>query len=196
MVETITWHQHNIDIFPGFYNSVLDGDDAIEALSDIEETELTFKPGVFKDYMVDVASLYVKKLESEAIEGNLDHVIRDLELEEIRSPQFYNYTTDKLTIRLKINKWNALRELVKDKENFNKYLKERYTSCSGFFSFAKNEFYALWRQKEYFWDIALDYLIQKQDFFEDQGGGSESYWALSEIVDEVIPDYLEPVEQK
>lgn len=194
MFEEMVWHQHDIDIFPGFYGTILEGDDAIEMVSEYEGVPMTFKPGVFLDYMKAVSERYVKRLESE-VKESMGHMIRDLKLEEVRSPEYYNFETDKLSIRLKVNKWNVLRELVKNKEDFNRYLREHYTSRSGFISFVKTEIHELWRQKKYFWHVALDYLILKQEFFDDvdDGDGSKSYWALVRIVDDVIPEFLEPV---
>lgn len=194
MFEEMVWYQHNLDIFPGFYGTILEGDDAIDLVSEYEGSPMTFKPGVFPDYMKAVSERYVKRLESE-VGMSMGHMIRDLKLEEVRSPKYYNFETDSLSIRLKVNKWNVLRELVKNKEDFNQYLREHYTSRSGFISFVKTEIHELWRQKKYFWDVALDYLILKQEFFDDvdDGDGSKSYWALVRIVDDVIPKFLEPV---
>ena len=189
MFEEMVWHQYNIDIFPGFYDPILEGANAIDLVSEYEGVPMTFKPGVFLDYMKDVSERYVKRLEYE-VEMSMGHMIRDLKLEEVRSPKYYNFETDRLSIRLQVNKWNVLRELVKNKEDFN-----RYTSRSGFISFVETEIHELWRQKKYFWDVALDYLILKQKFFDDVNDedGSKSYWALAQIVDDVIPEFLEPV---
>lgn len=194
MFEEMVWHQNNIDIFPGFYCTILEGDDAIELVSEYEGSPMTFKPEVFPDYMKAVSERYVKRLASE-VKESMGHMIRDLKLEEVRSPKYYNFETDRLSIRLKVNKWNVLRELVKNKEDFNQYLREHYTSRSGFISFVKTEIHELWRQKKYFWDVALDYLILRQKFFDDVNDedGSKSYWALAQIVDDVIPEFLEPV---
>jgi len=194
MFEEMVWYQHNLDIFPGFYCTILEGDDAIDLVSEYEGSPMTFKPGVFPDYMRAVSKRYVKRLEYE-VTKDMGQMIRDLKLEEVRSPKYYNFETDRLSIRLKVNKWNVLRELVKNKEDFNQYLREHYTSRSGFISFVETEIHELWRQKKYFWDVALDYLILKQKFFDDVNDedGSKSYWALAQIVDDVIPEFLEPV---
>lgn len=69
-----------------------------------------------------------------------DNIILDMDYVGMSSPKYYNYSTDKLNIDMKLNLRN-LKKYVKDnKEDFNLYLKDNFTSYSGFTSFIANNY--------------------------------------------------------
>lgn len=69
-----------------------------------------------------------------------DNIILDMDYVGMASPKYYNYSTDKLNIDMKLN-LNNLKKYVKDnKEDFNLYLKDNFTSYDGFTSFISNNY--------------------------------------------------------
>ena len=58
----------------------------------------------------------------------------DLEFEELTSPQFYNFSTDRIFAKVPIEQINKIRKEVEAHEEYPDYIKERYTDRDGFWS--------------------------------------------------------------
>ena len=63
-----------------------------------------------------------------------------LKLGEIYSPKYYNFNNDCIDIDIEINKNDLLKFARKNKDAFNSYLKDNYSSYDGFSSFTPNNF--------------------------------------------------------
>ena len=69
-----------------------------------------------------------------------DNIILDMDYVGMSSPKYYNYSTDKLNIDMKLNLRNLKRYVKDNKEDFNLYLKDNFTSYDGFTSFISNNY--------------------------------------------------------
>lgn len=66
-----------------------------------------------------------------------------IEAGELYSPKYYNFDTDNIELTVEFDKVKLLEFIKKDIDNFNKFLKDNYTSYDGFLSFTANNV-ALW----------------------------------------------------
>lgn len=111
---------------------------------DFEENASQYNAEQFWDnfdnqkYIQTVQSLASDYLDGEIINENGDKVA--IECGEIYSPKYYNFATDEIEFTVTYNKADILKSATKDKENFNKFLKEKYSSYDGFYSFTSNNF--------------------------------------------------------
>ena len=129
-------------IFDGFYNTNLFNDNMLCNLEYIDKQE-----GYLEDnqsYDVDNFQEYKKEVSDNAVyelfntlENN--DIIKSMKLKDVYSPKYYNYETDSLIIKMDIN-LRALKTFCfkTNRDMFNKYLKENFTSYSGFVSFVDN----------------------------------------------------------
>lgn len=136
------YNNHSYKIFDGFYNSNLFNDDMLYNLEYNDKQE-----GYLKDnesYDVDNFQEYKKEVSDNAVyelfntlENN--DIIKSMKLKDVYSPKYYNYETDSLIIEMDIN-LRALKTFCfkENRDMFNKYLKENFTSYSGFISFVDN----------------------------------------------------------
>lgn len=159
---------HSYAIFPGFYESVLsNGDDFIEWNVE-DDCEIEYID--FKKYMHEVGVLYTKCLWNEVVENVEELIISDFKFVSIYSPAFYNYSTDKLEIEMEVD-FEKLKTYCFELNaaEFENYLKENFTSRSGFISFVPNngqEFRVyLENEQEQALDVMIEfYLLQTVNF--------------------------------
>lgn len=168
-MATVRFMNDNLRIFPGLYESVLYNSDTdyllADALGASQGEELIYD---FDEFKKLAGNACVDSLDKELYSHD---VIIDMRHVGINSPACYNYTTDKVIIDIDYN-FIALVKYCKHtkRKEFNKYLADNYTSCSGYASFVKNsvgEFFA----KDWFnshKNIAIQvmiefYLINKVD---------------------------------
>ena len=66
--------------------------------------------------------------------------IKGWEFEKLKSPKFYNYSTDEIycKVTVDIDKMKKYYDEVRNSEEFDKFLKDTFTSCDGFTSFFSN----------------------------------------------------------
>lgn len=128
-----------LPIFTGFYNTFFSIyledkiEDELEHLNK-EYDDINFN---YKEYenevsinCCDIVSQYLK-------DEGFDNTIK---FESLYSPKYYNYSNDSINIDIDID-LNQIKDFLKDnKEAFNQYIKERYTSCSGFISHHSNNY--------------------------------------------------------
>lgn len=149
-ITTGTW----LPVFPGFYETIFDGEMIYENEEDyIRET---IKPveladcmienmcnsnagtKLWKDYTRSIAEQCVDCIEKEL---KALRFVEKLEFEEISSPKYYNYINDSINIQVTFSAENvrAIRNFIfENLEAWKTYLKENYTSCDGFISFHKS----------------------------------------------------------
>lgn len=134
--------------FPGFYDSIFDVsadtdlDQALFDNSDAVEPELLdyvmVNYEVTREYCDEVGKAYLRhfvNLVKEALPKF------EAEFVEIDSPNEYNYTTDRLIGKcdFEANKEDIKAFVEKHKEEFDKVVKENFTSYDGFISFYSND---------------------------------------------------------
>lgn len=140
--------------FTGFYQSIWEqGENEYRETremkygeyEDIEDLQLLDDWGFGPGYRDEIAKIY-----AEAYVDHLNETLgTDLKLvgQWVRSPQYYNFTTDEIYCKVEIEDLealaNRLRVLCNDvryKEYVIETIKSNHTSCSGFISYMSNKF--------------------------------------------------------
>lgn len=139
-----TW----LPIFPGFYGTLFEADEDNEihdicqqreslGLNEIGYEQLEFG---YDDYRNSVADHATDFIEEKLKELNL---ITSIRFQAISSPREYNFANDSIHVEIELteeNRKSIMRHLVETAEDFNDYIKESYTSCSGFISHHSNDY--------------------------------------------------------
>lgn len=192
----ITWNQQDRRLFPGFYESCLYNSDMLYFMSENDEDgkEWDFvEPNGYAEYEIAVCKRCVEDI-MDLMENN--DAITDMQLKEMNSPREYNFTTDKLVCELevdmdKIKKWCYETE----KEKFEEYLKENYTSYDGFISFIPNNLREFKEKEDT--DVMIDFYILSHLYEPSYESGWERLWEyMAESANETICGYIEPKEQE
>ena len=150
-MNKITLMNNDQRIFCGLYESTLYNSDTDYYLAqflaednsddiDLNNAEVDYDFNEFKQVAGEAC---VESLNDELYEHD---VITNMDYVGMSSPRYYNYSTDKVLIDVDYN----FISLVKycrhtNKDKFNQYLKNNYTSYDGFISFVENsveEFFA------------------------------------------------------
>jgi hypothetical protein len=85
------------------------------------------------NYLDTVGKYYTNAIKNELTDLN-QHVI--VEYEDYTSPREYNFSTDRIFIKIDVSTISKLVEFaMENKENFKAYLAVKYTSCWGFHSY-------------------------------------------------------------
>ena len=164
----ITLMNNNQRIFCGLYESTLYNSDTDYYLAqylaednldgvDLTNAEVDYD---FNEFTKVAGEACVESLEKELYSHD---VIIDMSYAGVHSPEFYNYDTDRVLIDVDYN----FIKLVKyckhtNKGKFNQYLKDNYTSCSGFVSFVENSVEGFF-SKDWFnshKDMAVEVMIE------------------------------------
>lgn len=142
-----------LPVFPGFYNTIFEADESNEIyeINSIRRSkglpEINYDQCVFdyKTYQTEVCKQACNYVELRLKELDLIHSIN---MEEIISPREYNFYNDSINIEVNLLKKhvkNIKKYILNNLDEYRKYLKERYTSCSGFWSSYPNNFEG-WQQ--------------------------------------------------
>ena len=150
-MNKITLMNNDQRIFCGLYESTLYNSDTDYYLAqflaednsddiDLNNAEVDYDFNEFKQVAGEAC---VESLNDELYEHD---VITNMDYVGMSSPRFYNYGTDKVLIDVDYN-FIALVKYCRhtNKDKFNQYLKNNYTSYDGFISFVENsveEFFA------------------------------------------------------
>ena len=138
-IKKNTW----LPIFKGFYGTDYQNDDSLlYRCFDVSFNDL-IKP--IKDFLsyefhdnIDYNSFNVDFLKSYCNQLSDDNII--FTYESISSPKEYNFTNDSCNVIVEIKDWNIIKKFIYDNlDKFTEYIKEKYTSCSGFWSSYPNE---------------------------------------------------------
>ena len=126
-----------LPVFTGFYNTIFEPDETFE-IDYINElrAEKGLKPLEFDAFEFDYRTYEndVSKCCCEVLEAELSDFIENIKFQALQSPKYYNYSNDSINCEITIN-INKIMKYLKDNEtDWNNYLKENYTSCSGFVS--------------------------------------------------------------
>lgn len=134
--KTGTW----LPLFPGFYGTIYEPNEDSEIEHVNSERESKGLESVdFNEFQFDYDEYHTKVVKGiiNFIESNFSEFISAIELERIRSPKEYNFANDSADIIITLSEGNKRaigHYLAKHFEAFRVYLKDRYTSCSGFIS--------------------------------------------------------------
>jgi hypothetical protein len=120
-----------LPIFPGFYNSLIDGDSELENFLYFENLEYDQIDFDFKNYQ-NVCSLYACKFIANELN---DLGVLSVEFQELISPKFYNYSTDSINCKIEIETEKIAKYILDNNEAFEIYLKDNYTSYDGFIAY-------------------------------------------------------------
>ena len=139
----IIYENWSCEIFEGFYESNLFNSDTEyylnDYLNDGEDIKKEYEIKDFKGYCNEVSELYVDRLCD-----NLDDVANVFNsyfiYHGLYSPQYYNFSTDKIQIEMDVNLDNLLQYIEDNKTLFDNYLHENFTSYDGFWSFIDNNY--------------------------------------------------------
>lgn len=140
-----------LPFFAGFYESVLYNSDTLyyevndgdnldyyrERFEDdtLEPDDLDID---FEAYKEDVSKAFV-----EAFDLCTPDFVKEIEMTELSSPRFYNYSTDKLYANVTFeDDWKAgvMSFMEKNKEALAERIKKDWTSYDGFMSFIENDY--------------------------------------------------------
>lgn len=145
MIKTKSW----LPIFSGFYNTIWDNSENNSEWEYLSEQGLT-KDELDELYMLKCYSEGVREYEKQVCQAITSEVCSDLiklgilksyEFEKMVSPQYYNYSNDSINITYKLTKKNvkAIKDYINNHaEAWAKFLKDNYTSYSGFISHYDN----------------------------------------------------------
>jgi len=137
-----------LPVFPGFYNTIFqpDEDQEIDSINEtrkenglieVEFNDIEFN---YREYEKEVSGQCVGFIQG-VLKRDLNNGI-NIEFEKLYSPKEYNFSNDTINCTYRINKHfeKALIKYVNENlPEFQVYLKERFTSCSGFISFYSND---------------------------------------------------------
>ena len=136
-----------LPVFNGFYNSIFEADGEDEEIQhineerekiDLEPIEYDDCKWDYKEYNLRVSEKCVEVIEEEL--NDLLNIDIKVTFESLQSPKYYNSSTDSINVEIEVENLDViLAYLEKEKENFAKYIKERYSSYDGFMSFMSND---------------------------------------------------------
>jgi len=139
-----------LPLFPGFYCTIFEPDETIE-IDNIErqraENGVNDLPDDFdflqyldyEQYRNDTAESFNDALEAELVTLGF---VSGMDFQEVISPKYYNFSNDSVNVEIKLspeNEKNIRKYLLDHKEEFERYIKERYTSRDGFISHYSND---------------------------------------------------------
>lgn len=172
-----------LPLFSGFYNTIWQADESNFLYSeglDYDDIEVDYS-----EYEKDIVSEFCDKLPE-----YISDFVKSIELEQIVSPREYNFRNDSANVIIEFYPF-AIRAYIKaNRENFQKYLDETYTSRSGFISFHSNHFEDWKDATDNFTDFSGNehYLGSVLDFICSNGIVTEEnlYYDIETYIDNYI----------
>ena len=138
-----------LPVFTGFYNTIFESDNEDYEIQDINSQREAkgLEPISFDDCTFDYKGYHetVSQECTEYIEKELKdlNIVSKIEFEALYSPREYNFHNDSININIHLSEDNhkeIKKFLYNNLEDYKEYLKDNYTSCSGFVSFFTNTF--------------------------------------------------------
>jgi len=148
MTETLNKTKFLID-FGGFYNSIHSDeiDSRIEYYESINLDSVNYKE-TCNNYCIE----FINSLN--------DWLELDLNFIKIDSPEFYNYTTDKIEAEINENDFNKLKDTYLNSNEFIDYVNENSKSYDGFISFY-NGFNEVIKEDEILLQYMFNYILKE-----------------------------------
>ena len=201
MLKTVLYKNQSCEIFPGFYESILFNSDseyyANEVLKD-DDHPADYELKDFEGFTSEVSKKAADLLHESIVFDN--SIIQSIDFEGLSSPKYYNFETDRLILKVKLDQRKLELFCFRQEKNaFDQYLKENFTSYDGFFSFIANNVNAFKDQyidegkKDRTLDIMIEFYILKQ--FERWENKDSYLMDLAEASNEILFNYMEAVEQ-
>lgn len=186
------------EIFEGFYESNLFNSDSEYYLSENLESPHEIKD--FDKFMNTVGKRIANEVYYDCF-CEKDSAVTDLDFVGINSPRYYNYGTDRIVLAVEVDLKKLEDYCFKDnKDDFNKYLNDNFTSYDGFHSFVKNNILAFYleykddeSEKQKCLNVMLEYYFMKRIGYY----GEESFRVqMYEIATEELYCQSEPVDKQ
>ena len=162
-------------VFPGFYESWLYNSDTLCNFdSDVlpENYCWEFPDGEYQKFEKDTCEKWISAIKDSFDDNPLNMEIGSLK--NLWSPRFYNFQTDRISFDVKVNLNSLKKFCFKDnREDFDKYLHEHWSSYDGFISFIPNSVFSF--ENDYkegngvstLQDIMIEYYLLKFVNFDD-----------------------------
>lgn len=191
-MKTTRYTNFSTYIFEGFYESNLYNSDKLYGLNKADGTEVDVDFPSFEKEVCEKATSLLEKYTA-------GDVIYKIEFVELNSPSEYNHRTDRLVLNVEYDEDKLGKFLIDNKEDFDKYLRENWSSCPGFISFVPNnyeEFFDYWEDDGISWKVALEYYILRRLFKEDWNPKevrhieTDYHYDLWEAADEILHENL------
>jgi hypothetical protein len=194
----------NSNLFPiinvGMYNSNISSENVFDDYTIIEDKNngyIHYDVNYFwNNFQNDKYVKRIQELASEYLEGKIDNgngIDITIKCKEIYSPKFYNFGTDEIVMDVTFNKTKVLQVVKKEREIFNQFLKDDYTSYDGFTSFTsnnyddwlvdfqENEVRSIGAVLTYLFQDSITYNKSQFEFFVNEGVGN--YWEYIDSTD-------------
>lgn len=140
----------NSNLFPiisvGMYDSLISAENLFDDYyinEDKENGYIAYNSEWFWDnFDNELYKKHIEKLAHDFLNGVLckDGISITIKCGAIYSPKYYNFATDNIDFEIKYNKAIIRKFAQKNKEQFDLFLKENYSSYDGFCSFTANNF--------------------------------------------------------
>ena len=209
MKQNIEYTNDNLHIMPGFYESILFNSDTEymeneQIRRDCEDNGEEFIEHEIKDFnefqravCTRSVNYLIKPLLCEDSE-----ICDDIQLIDVWSPSYYNFTTDKLNcnVNIDIDKLaSMLQSNVDLLAGFDKYLYEKYSSRSGFISFVANNAKDYFDEQDHL-DVMIDYYILTKiydspdvvDAIRNENDFTHYEYEMMEIASECVYEFMAP----
>ena len=132
-----TW----LPVFPGFYGTIFEAseDYEIDCINEVRESN-GLDPLTWDDIEFDYSQYETDVVESciNVLECELTDFVSRIKLQCINSPKEYNFANDSANIEIKIKPMEISKFINTNFDSFTKYIHDRYTSRSGFWSHYSN----------------------------------------------------------
>ena len=126
-----------LPVFKGFYGSIFEPDETNEIdyinelraekeLPEIDYDDCKFN---YSEYYKDVSKCLVDEIADE-----LSEFVESIEFQQLKSPQFYNFTNDYIDVIIKPKQDAIINYIHNYKSEWKKYLMDNYKSYNGFIS--------------------------------------------------------------
>lgn len=128
-----------LPVFNGFYSTVFEADEENEIVAPYTYDDYTFD---YKGYTREMALACTKQIEKKLKETEGFNFGIKIEFDTISSPREYNFANDSIWVKYTLSEDTAKeihKYLLKYGKEFTQYIKDRYTSRSGFMSFYSND---------------------------------------------------------
>ena len=141
----------NSNLFPiirvGMYNSNISPEDVFDdhpIIDDKENGYIHYDVDYFwSNFQNDKYVKRIQELAGEYLNGKIDNgngIDITIKCKEIYSPKYYNFSTDEIVMDVTYSKTKILQVVKQEREIFNQFLKDKYSSRDGFMSLTSNNY--------------------------------------------------------
>ena len=142
-IKVNTW----LPVFPGFYYTIFDCDSEVDneiyninetreelGLPEIDYDSVNFDYDSYRDEMAEGSVAFMAE--------ELKDYVTSIKMQKLVSPREYNFTNDSINIEVELshkNKRAIMLMLLENRSEWLDYIKETYTSRSGFWSYYSSD---------------------------------------------------------